>query len=58
MICYSIEPRDKIFVKGYEFSSFSKNMSKDIGKSINKNFSSIYSQKLPDYAKKICYRCN
>ena len=40
----SIEPRDKIFVKGYEFLSFSKNM--------DKSLSNKYAQKLFDSAKK------
>ena len=39
-MCYSIEPRDRIYVKGYGFLYFAKNMS-------NK-----YSQKLLDSAKK------
>ena len=29
---YSIQPRDRIFVKGYGFLSFTKNMGKNIGK--------------------------
>ena len=41
---YSIEPRDKIYVKGYEFLSF--------GKNTNKNWSNKYGQKLIDTAKK------
>ena len=41
---YSIEPRDRIYVKGYGFLSFAKNMSK--------NFSNTYSQKLFETAKK------
>ena len=40
---YSTEPRDRIFVKGYGFSSFGKNM--------GKNLSKKYGQKLPDTAK-------
>ena len=43
---YSIEPGDGIYVKGYGFLSFAKNVS-------NK-----YSQKLLDSAKKIYNRCN
>ena len=43
-MCYSVEPRDIIFVKGYGFSSLSKN--------IGKNLSGKYSQKLLDSAKK------
>ena len=41
---YSIEPRDKIYVKGYEFLSFAKNM--------GKNLSNKQGQKLLDSAKK------
>ena len=32
MTHYSIEPRDRIFVKGYGFMSFADNMSKIISK--------------------------
>ena len=41
---YSIEPRYRIYVKGYEFLSFPKNM--------GKNLSNKYGQKLLDSAKK------
>ena len=41
---YSIEPRDRIYVKGYGFLSFAKN--------IGKNLSNRYGQKLLDSAKK------
>ena len=37
MTRYSIEPRDRIFVKSYGFLSFAKNMGKNIGKYISKN---------------------
>ena len=40
---YSIEPRDQIYVKGYEFLTFATN--------ICKNVSNKYNQKLPDSAK-------
>ena len=50
MIRYSVQPRDQIFVKGYGFSSFAENMSKNIGKKIIKNLSSKYSQKSIDHA--------
>ena len=43
-ICYSIEPRDRRYVKGYGFLSFAKN--------IGKTISNKYSQKLVDSAKK------
>ena len=35
MTCYSVQPRDRIFVKGYEFLSFAENMGRNIGKNIN-----------------------
>ena len=41
---YSIEPKDRKYVKGYWFLSF--------GKSMGKNLSSTYGQKLLDSAKK------
>ena len=41
---YSIEPRDRIYVKGYGFLSFAKNMGKSL--------SNKYSQKILDSAKK------
>ena len=41
---YSIEPRYRIFVKGYRFLPFAKN--------IGKNLSDTYSKKLLDTAKK------
>ena len=41
---YSIEPRDRIYVKGYRFLSFAKN--------IDKNLSNKYGQKLLDSPKK------
>ena len=40
-----------MFVKGYGFLSFDKNMGKDIGKDISKNFSGKYSQKILEYPK-------
>ena len=42
---YSIEPTDRIYVKGYGFLSFAKNM-------MGKNLSNKYGQKLLDRAKK------
>ena len=52
MTRYSVQPRDQIFVKGYGFLSFAKNMGKNIGKNISKNLSGKYSQKLLDHAKR------
>ena len=51
MTGYSVQSRDRIFVKGYEFLSFAKNIGKNIGKKISGNFSGKYSQKLIDYTK-------
>ena len=50
-IRYSIEPRDKIYVKGYIFFSFAKNMGRHANK-VAKSLSNKYSQKLLDSAKK------
>ena len=41
---YAIEPRDRIYVKGYGFLSFTKNMGKTL--------SNKYDQKLLESAKK------
>ena len=48
MMHYSVQPRDRIFVKCYGFLYFTKNMSKNIGKNIIKNLSGKCSQKLLD----------
>ena len=37
MIRYSVQLRDRMFVKGYGFFSFAKNVDKNLGKSISKN---------------------
>ena len=42
MMHYSVQPKDQIFVKGYRFLSFVKNMG-NIGKNISKNLSGTYS---------------
>ena len=52
MMRYSVQPRDEIFVKGYGFLSFAKNMVKNIDGNISKNVSGKYGQKFLDYAKK------
>ena len=46
---YSIQPRDRIFVKGYGFLSFAKKMCKNI----SKNLSGKYSHKLLDHLKNL-----
>ena len=53
MTRYSVQPRDRRFVKGYEFLSFAKNMSRNIGKNISKNLSIKYSSRS---CQTICYR--
>ena len=50
MMGYLIETMDQIFVKGYGFLYFAKNMDKKLGKSISKNLSRKCSQKLLDCA--------
>ena len=47
MTCYLVQPRDTIFLNDYGFSSFARNMCKNI----SKNVSSKYSHKLLDHAK-------
>ena len=39
MMWYSIQPRDRIFVKGFGYPPFAKNMGRNIGKSISKSLS-------------------
>ena len=48
---YSIEPRERRYVKGYGFSSFARNLGTHATK-VAKNLSSKYGQKLADSAKK------
>ena len=50
-MCYSIEPRERRYVKGYGFLSFAKNIDTHAAK-VAKNMSNKYSQKLVDTAKK------
>ena len=47
MTCYLVQRRDRIFVKGYGFLPFARNIRKNIGK----NVSGKYSQRLLDHAK-------
>ena len=58
MTRYSVQPRDRIFVKGNEILSLAKNMGKNIGTNISKSLSVKYSpgmlaarQKLLDHDK-------
>ena len=46
---YSIEPRDRRYVKGHGFLSFAKNIGKHATK-VTKNISNKYSQELVDTA--------
>ena len=48
---YSIEPRERRFVKGYGFLSFARNIGAHATK-VAKNMNNKYSQKLVDTAKK------
>ena len=43
MTRYSVQPRVRMFVKGYRFLDFAKNIDRNISKVINKNLSSKYS---------------
>ena len=47
----SVKPRNRLFVKGYGFLSFTINMGKNVCKDIRKHVSSKQSQKLLDCAK-------
>ena len=53
---YSIEPRERRYVKGYGFLSFARNIGTHAAKAA-KNMSNKYSQKLVDTAKQNCNRC-
>ena len=48
MTCYSVQLRDRIFVKGDGFLSFVNEMGKNIGKNISKNLTSKHNQKILD----------
>ena len=43
MTRYSVQPRNRMFVKGYGILSFAKNMGKNIDKNISKNLWGKYS---------------
>ena len=51
MTPYLVQPRDRIFVKGYGLLCFAKNMGQCNGENISKNWSFKYSQKLLGHAK-------
>ena len=44
----AVQPGDRIFVKGYEFWSFAKNMGKRIDEKLSKSLSGKYSLKRLD----------
>ena len=50
MMRYSVQPRDRVFVKASGFLYFAKNMGENIGKKISKSLKSKYIQKLLDHA--------
>ena len=50
-MCYSAQPRDWTFLKGYGCLSFVKSIGRNIGKNISKHLSGKYSQKLLDHDK-------
>ena len=50
MSTHLVQPRNRIFLKGYRFISFAKNMGKNVGKNISKKLSVKYSQKILDHA--------
>ena len=52
MTRYSVQSRDRIFVKDYGLLSSAKNMGRKIDKNMSRNLGSKYSQKLLDHAKK------
>ena len=47
----SVQPRDRLFAKGYGFLTFAKNMGEDFGKNISENVSGKYSETCIDHAK-------
>ena len=47
-----VDPKDRIFLKGYGFLSFAKNMFKNIGENISQNVTGKHNQKLLDHTKK------
>ena len=47
---YSVQFRDRIFIKGCGILSFVKNMGKNVGKNISKNLSCKYIPKILDHA--------
>ena len=50
-MCFSVQPRDRMFVKGYGVLPFAKNMSKHRDKNIIKNLGGKCRQNLLDHTK-------
>ena len=46
MTLYSVQPKNRMYVKGHGFFSFAKDMGRNIGKRIIKKLSSKYNQNL------------
>ena len=53
MTRYSVQPRNRVFVKGYGFLPFAKNTGKNIGKNVTKSLSGKYSPGMLDMRKKL-----
>ena len=51
MTRYSVQSREIIFLKGYGYLYFTKNMGKNIGKDISKGLNKKYNHKHVDYAR-------
>ena len=51
MMCYSVQARDRIFVRDCGFLSFAKNMGENIGRNRSKNLSEKQSQNPLDNSK-------
>ena len=47
----SVQPNDRIFVRGYWFLSFARNMGRNIVKNVSKKLNSNYSQTFFDHTK-------
>ena len=57
MMQYSLQPKDRILVKGYIFFSFAKNMGKDIGRKITKKFKQKTQSMYISYMSKFSLSC-
>ena len=57
MMQYSLQTKHRIFVKGYRFSAFAKNMSKNIGNNITKKIKQRIQSKYVSYVSKSSSSC-